>query len=209
VPRFPAGTLHLVVVDPGVGSSRRAIIAEVGGCTLIGPDNSVLGYLFDGSEKVYEIDVSTLGERSIASTFHGRDIFAPAAARLAAGTPPSALGNAVEAYEHLVFPMVEFKGASLFGKVIHIDRFGNLVTNIADSQLRAFLSGADPAALRVHVAERAVDGLCDHYAERAVGELLNVVGSSGLLEVAAREASAAVKLGAEVGAPVRIGCDVP
>lgn len=101
--------------------------------------------------------------------------------------------------------MVEFKGDSLFGKVIHVDRFGNLVTNVPISQLRAFAGDADMSGMRVHVSDRTIDGISDHYGERPVGEVLALVGSSGLLEVAVREDSAARKLRVELGASVQIG----
>lgn len=204
IPRFPRGSVHLVVVDPGVGGPRRAIIARVHGQTLVGPDNGVFGYLFDRSEEVWVLDPGKLGDRAIASTFHGRDLFAPAAARLAAGADPASLGAQTDQHQRMVFPLVEMHGGSLNGRVIHVDHFGNLVTNIPHATLRGFLEGSDPERAKVLVADRTVDGIRDHYAQAGVGELIAVVGSSGLLEVAAREQNAAQKLGAEVGMHVRV-----
>jgi S-adenosylmethionine hydrolase len=203
VPRFPAGTVHLVVVDPGVGSVRQAIIARVGGQTLVGPDNRVFGYLYDGSEEVFVIAPEP-AERTISSTFHGRDVFAPAAAKLAAGCAPEQLGKRAESYQHMVFPLVEFAGDTLAGRVIHIDRFGNLITNITRVALANFLGALDPGGALVSIGERSVRGMVDHYAEGKTGELVALLGSNGLLELAVREGSAARKFGIEIGKHVRV-----
>jgi S-adenosylmethionine hydrolase len=201
VPRFPSGTVHLVVVDPGVGSSRQAIIARVGGQILVGPDNRVFGYLFDGSEEVFVIAPEP---RAVSSTFHGRDIFAPVAAKLAAGAAPEQLGRRAESHQHMVFPLVEFAGDTLAGRVIHIDRFGNLITNITHSVLSDFLGPLDPARAQFSLGERSVRGLVDHYAQGKPGELLALIGSNGLLELAVREGNAAIKFGIEHGKHVRV-----
>ncbi len=199
LPRFPCGTLHVVVVDPGVGSARRALIVECSGMLLVGPDNGLFSYLYDGGERVYAIDHARVGTRAIASTFHGRDVFAPVAARLASGAAPSSFGAHIESYERIVLPMVEISGDSLHGRVIHIDHYGNVVTNITGQTLSSF-AGSD--ALHITIAERVISGLVDHYAQ---GEgLLALIGSSGWLEVAAREANAAEILGARVGQSIRV-----
>lgn len=204
VPRFPAGTIHLVIVDPGVGSQRAPLIVRLGEQLLVGPDNRQFGYLFDGQEEVYRIDPARLGGREPSCTFHGRDLFAPAAARLAQGKPPSALGTRVESYQHLVFPMVEFVGDTLAGKVIHIDRFGNLITNIGQAALTGFLRSMPLREAQVAIGERVVRGIVNHYAEGKLGELLALVGSSGLLELSLREGNAAAKLGIQLGKQVRV-----
>jgi S-adenosyl-L-methionine hydrolase (adenosine-forming) len=203
VPRFPAHTVHVVVVDPGVGSRRRALIVERGDSLLVGPDNCVFSYLYDGSEVVYEIDPARLGARPISATFHGRDVFAPVAAQLATGAPPSALGSRIDVYERMVFPMVDMQGDVLHGRVIHVDRYGNLITNIAEGTLRSFL-GLDERAFTLVLGDHTIRSLSTHYAEARPGELLALVGSSGLIEVAAREASASRLLAAEVGRAIRV-----
>lgn len=203
VPRFPAGTIHVVVVDPGVGSERAPLIVRVGEQLLVGPDNRQFGYLFDGQEQVYEIDPLLLGRSEISRTFHGRDVFAPVAARLASGAAPEALGMRVDSYQHLVFPMVEFVGDTLAGRVIHVDRFGNLITNIAQTSLRDFLGSLAREGAVVALGERTAR-IVSHYAEGKPGELLALVGSSGLLELALREGHAADKLGVQVGRQVRV-----
>jgi S-adenosylmethionine hydrolase len=203
VPRFPRDTVHLVVVDPGVGSARQAIIARLAGQTLVGPDNRVFGYLFDGSEEVFAI-APDRAQRAISSTFHGRDLFAPVAAKLAAGWACEQLGKRVESYQHMVFPLVEFAGDTLAGRVIHIDRFGNLITNITQSVLLGLLGGLDPSRALVSMGERSVRGLVDHYAQGKPGELVALVGSNGLLELAVREGNAAQRFGVEIGKHVRV-----
>lgn len=204
VPRFPRGTLHVVVVDPGVGSARKPIIVRVGGQTLVGPDNGCFGYLFDGQEQVHAIDVERLDRPWVSSTFHGRDIFAPVAARLAAGAAPAELGERLERYEHVVFPLVELEGDRLHGRVIHVDRFGNLITNVSRRTLEQFLGEGGEARARVHVAGHTLPGIHRQYAQAARSQLLALLGSDDLLEVAAREDHAAGQLQVGTGAPVHV-----
>lgn len=203
LPRFPDGTIHLVVVDPGVGSSRRAIIVERPDMLLVGPDNAVFSYLYDGSERVYAIDAAALGGRPVSATFHGRDLFAPVAAQLAAGAVPARLGQRVDVYERMAFPMVDMQGDSLHGRIIHVDRYGNLITNIAEGTLRAFLADGQ-AGFTLVLGDHTIGALSAHYAQGKPGQLLALVGSSGLIEVAAREASASALLGLDVGATLRL-----
>jgi S-adenosylmethionine hydrolase len=204
ITRFPRGTIHLVVVDPGVGSARAPIIACTRGQYLVGPDNGVFGYLFERGDEVFAIDPQTIGDRIPSSTFHGRDIFAPIAARLAGGVSPQELGTRVDTYNHMVFPMVEMHGDVLSGRIIHVDHYGNLITNVQRSTLLGFLADSPRERVLISVADRTVRGIVDYYAEAELEELLALFGSQGLLEVAAREANAAAKLGASVGAIVRL-----
>ena len=204
VPRFPAGTIHLVVVDPGVGSDRAPLVVKLGEQLLVGPDNRQFGYLFDGQEEVYIIAADALGKHELSRTFHGRDLFAPVAARLAGGASPQTLATRVDSYQHLVFPMVEFVGDTLVGKVIHIDRFGNLITNIGQAALLDFLGPFPHDHAQVALGERTVRGIVGHYAQGKPGELLALVGSSGLLELALREGHAADKFVVQVGKHVRV-----
>ncbi|MET0284197.1 MAG: SAM-dependent chlorinase/fluorinase [Polyangiales bacterium] len=196
MPRFPSGTLHVVVVDPGVGSERRALIVERADMVLIGPDNGLFSYLYDGSEQVYAIE---RGPRALSSTFHGRDLFAPVAARLAAGAAASSFGPRVETYERITLPMVDISGDSLHGRVIHVDHFGNLISNISRQTLSSF---AGDRPLVITIAEHVITGVVDHYAQ--ADGLLALIGSAGWLEVAAREASAAELLDVHVGQPLRV-----
>jgi S-adenosylmethionine hydrolase len=199
-PRFPPGTIHLVVVDPGVGSARRALALELRGQQLLGPDNGVMSLLFDGSERAVTIDPTRLGSEPISATFHGRDVFAPAAARLAQGTPLAVLGPVARELVRLALPVVSSSSSQLQGEVIHVDRFGNLITNIARSDLAPW-AGQD---VRVHLAGSVPLPLAHCYADAAVGCRLALIGSSELLEIALNQGNAAVLSGARVGSVVQV-----
>jgi S-adenosylmethionine hydrolase len=201
LPRFPAGTVHVVIVDPGVGSARKPLLAQLGGQFLVGPDNGVFGLLFDGTEQVFEIDPLRLGPRSVSATFHGRDLFAPVAARLSGGTAPMRLGAPIQDYLRCSLPDVERTPHALTGAVIHVDHYGNLITNIAGAALRDF---ASQELATITCAGAVLEGVLDHYAQVSPGQLLCLVGSAGFLEISARESSAAQKLGAGVGSVVRL-----
>jgi S-adenosyl-L-methionine hydrolase (adenosine-forming) len=188
--RFPAGTVHLVVVDPGVGSSRAAIAVSSDGRFLVGPDNGVLSpaLLLPGAQ-VVSLPVPT----DAAPTFHGRDVFAPAAAALARGSSLSSLGTPHdEPVVRRTPEVVREKDGWLRGEVIVIDRFGNAVTNLIG------VHGGE-----LHVNTHAIP-LRRTYADVGVGEPVALVGSSGLIEVAVRDGSAAKVLGLERGTAVRV-----
>jgi S-adenosylmethionine hydrolase len=201
VPRFPAGTVHLAVVDPGVGSARTPLMVRLGQQVLVGPDNGIFGLLYDGREEVFAIDSKSLSERPLSSTFHGRDLFAPIAARLADGGRCEDHGHALSRYERLPWLPLVASEDGIVGQVVHIDRYGNLVTNLEPAQLVAL--GA-PAELDFQIKGATIRGLRDHYAQVARGELIALVSSSGLVELAQREGSAAARLGVERGSPVRV-----
>jgi S-adenosylmethionine hydrolase len=201
--RFPPGSIHIVVVDPGVGSARKPLLIQARDQLLVGPDNGVFTQLLDGAEQVHVIAPEKLGSRAISATFHGRDLFAPAAARLARGALPSALGTPTRDYEKRAFPEVQRRQGALLGQVIHVDRFGNLITNVSETDLRGWF--VEPlSALRVSLANHVVERFVSHYAQGNVGQLLALVGSSGLLEVSVREDSAAERLCVRPGCPVRV-----
>jgi S-adenosylmethionine hydrolase len=188
--RFPAGTVHLAVVDPGVGSARAALAVESDGRFLVGPDNGILSpaLLIPGARAV-----ALAVPDGAAATFHGRDVFAPAAAALANGTPIGALGRGANApvVRRTREPTRNGDGR-LHGEVIVIDRFGNAVTNLV--------------AMRPSVVE--IGGRClavrRTYADADAGEPVALVGSSGLIEVAVRDGSAARVLGLARGTPVTL-----
>lgn len=209
LPRFPPGSVHVVVIDPGVGSARRALVVQLPMMTLVGPDNGLFSYLYDGREVVYAIDVARLGTRTVSRTFHGRDLFAPVAAQLASGVSAASFGPRVETYVRMAGPLVEITGDVLHGRVLHVDHYGNLITNLSEATLRQFVGNEEArlgvdALLRVRIGQHVVDRLVDHYAQAERGELIALIGSSGLLEVAAREQSAAQKLGLEQGSTVSV-----
>jgi S-adenosylmethionine hydrolase len=209
LPRFPPHTVHLAVVDPGVGSSRRALIVQLPMMTLVGPDNGLFSHLYDGREVVYAIDEKRLGTRTISRTFHGRDVFAPVAAQLSAGVSAASFGPQIDRYERFAFPLVDMQGDVLHGHVVHVDHYGNLITNITEGTLSSFLEdgGASATRLQVTVAghsQPTIAGVVGHYAQAEPGALLALIGSAGLLEIAARESSAALALDIDVGGTVSV-----
>src|SRR5262245_55377771 len=200
---FPPETIFLVVVDPGVGSSRRAIAAEAGGYRFVAPDNGVLTMVFDeiAPRHVVELTEARYARPTISKTFEGRDRFAPAAAWLATGVELGALGRPVQDVRRLQVPAVSKSADSLDGAVVRIDRFGNLISNIDRTSVESFI-GIDSAAILVgpHPVKRIVSP----YAEMDDGELCGLFSSSGHLEIAVRGASAAARIGAERSTPLTV-----
>jgi S-adenosyl-L-methionine hydrolase (adenosine-forming) len=202
VEAFPAGTLHLAVVDPGVGSARRAIAARAArGDHLVGPDNGLLVPALErlgGVVAAVELTEPAYWGGRASATFHGRDIFGPVVGHLAAGVPLARLGPPVaELSRPFALPAWRRDGARLVGEVLHVDGYGNLVTSIP--------AGVLPPRFRVRTGRHAIaDAPHPHYQAVPAGCLLALVGSAGLLEVAAREASAAAITGAGRGHPVAV-----
>jgi S-adenosylmethionine hydrolase len=193
---FPAGTVFLVVVDPGVGSARRGIAAEAGDYRFVAPDNGVLTVALRETppRKVVELSERRYARPTVTRTFEGRDRFAPAAAWIAKGTQLAALGRAVTDYQRIDVPAVDAGGAVLSGMVLLVDRFGNLVTNIDRRTFEAF---AKQGPIRIVVGGpggQPVDRLVSTYAEIGPGEVCALFGSSDHLELAANADSAAEKL---------------
>jgi len=204
---FPAGTIHVAVVDPQVGSQRRALAAECGGSFYVAPDNGLLTLVAYGQSlfglecppaRIVSIENRTFFRADVSGTFHGRDIFAPVAAALACGTPVDELGPPVDEIERFDLPLPTHAGDLVSAHVVNVDSFGNLTTNVA----ARMLAGADPAGIQVHVGGAVVRGLSRAYSDVPAGVLLAYIGSAGLLEVAVNRQSAAVRLGAAVGTPV-------
>jgi S-adenosylmethionine hydrolase len=187
---FPAGTIFLVVVDPGVGSPRRGIAAEAGDYRFVAPDNGVLTLVLRElpPRKVVELSERRFARPTVTRTFEGRDRFAPAAAWLAKGTQLSALGRVVTDYHHLDVPVPTTTGETLTGTVLHVDRFGNLVTNLDRRTFEAF---AKQGPIKILVAGKAVERLVSTYAEIGASEVCALFGSSDHLELAANTVSAA------------------
>lgn len=211
-PFFPPGTIHLAVVDPGVGGARRPLALTVAGRRYVGPDNGLFTFVLEGAferaregprEEWSAVELAAAEYRlaPVSRTFHGRDIFAPAAAWLAAGVPLERLGPAVGDPVRLPLPSARSRPGEVVGEVIGADRFGNLVTSVRDEDL-AKLGG--PGALLVEVADRAVGAPVGAYSDATPGQLGALVGSTGRLEIFAREASAQTMLGAGRGAVVRV-----
>jgi len=187
--RFPIGTVHLAVIDPGVGTPRRALAAQALGHRFVGPDNGLLSILPDDARYV-----SLPVLRDASPTFHARDVFAPAAARLATGAPLEELGTAVRDRVALPLPGPRVEDGLLVGEVLHVDRFGSLVSNVPCEPLSR---GA-----QVTVAGGAVGALRRTFGDVERGRLVAYCGSGGTVEIAVRDGSAAELLGAGVGATV-------
>ena len=198
-PWFPAGTVHVAVVDPGVGTARRAICIETPAARFVGPDNGLLSLAVPPADVRRVVEITN--ERHLLSprsrTFHGRDVFAPAAAALAAGVPPSELGPDVDGLVRLDVPAPVRDGGVLRGQVAYADGFGNLATNIDAASLPATVA-------RVEIGGRRIDGVVATYGAVATGELLALVNSWGVLEVARRDGDARTLHGVDVGAAVTV-----
>jgi hypothetical protein len=200
---FPAGTVFVAVVDPGVGSSRRGIAAEAGDSRFVAPDNGLLTLVFRETppKRVVELTERRYARPSVSRTFEGRDRFAPAAAWLAKGVELSALGRPVHDFVLLPMPAPEVAADAVHGEVLRVDRFGNLVTNI-DRRTFEKVSGA--GAIEITIGTHPVGKLVATYAEASPGEICALFGSTDHLEIAANGASAAERLGLARGATVDI-----
>ncbi len=200
---FPPQTVHVVVVDPGVGSARRPIIVETDNYLFVAPDNGVLSLVEEREQKfvVRHVTAERYFLHPVSRTFHGRDIFAPVAGWLSIGVAPAEFGPEISDYVRLTLPKVEHVGEnSLRGEVIKVDKFGNLITNIGELDAPV-LFGSESPAVSILIAGQTITRLSKSYAE-GQDEVVAIIGSSGYLEIAARQASAAEKLGAGVGTPV-------
>jgi S-adenosylmethionine hydrolase len=202
-PYFPAGTIFLVVIDPGVGSRRRAIAAEAGDYRFVAPDNGVLTLVFQGTppKRVVEVTEPRYARPTVSRTFEGRDRFAPAAAWLATGLDLSELGPAVRTWHTLAIPEPALRDDRMCGEVLRVDRFGNLVTNV---DRRAFEQFAGRAGVKIVAGAQALTEVVATYADVAPGAVCALFGSSGHLEVAVNGGSAAARLDLARGASVTI-----
>jgi S-adenosylmethionine hydrolase len=205
-PHFPAGTVHLAVVDPGVGTARRPLIVVSAGQTFVGPDNGLLMPAARrlGTPAMFEITDPVILGRGISSTFHGRDVFAPAADLLIQGTPPAAIALPLTDFVDLDFGTGRRINGGLAGQVIYVDAFGNLVTNIPSGLLEGYRG---PAQVRVG-RRRGAGRFARTYGDVRPGRLAVVGCSDGLVEIAIREGHAARRFGAAAGAAVRVSGQV-
>jgi S-adenosyl-L-methionine hydrolase (adenosine-forming) len=198
-PHFPNGTVHLAVVDPGVGSRRRPVVVEAGGHFFVGPDNGLFSMVFAAAlSNVRHVTASKYFRDPVSSTFHGRDIFAPVAAHLANGVTAAKFGRTITDYTRLDFfrPVRSAKRAWT-GTILHIDRFGNIVTNFLAEQFRERM-------LEMRTGLQSVNRAAEYYADVPFGELFVVAGSSGFLEISVNQGSAARVLGVGLGAPLEL-----
>ncbi len=192
---FPAKTIFVAVVDPGVGSARRAILVETGEYFFVAPDNGLLSFVFDEAESVsvFELTNEKFFASSVSRTFHGRDIFAPVAAHLSKGIEPYEFGAEIKDYIYSETAKPErISEREVEAAIIHTDRFGNLITNLTKKDL--------PESFALTVGAATVKVLREFFAEAEAGELFLIEGSAGFLEIVAFQASASKLLSVETGA---------
>ncbi|MDQ1265137.1 MAG: hypothetical protein QG635_287 [Bacteroidota bacterium] len=198
---FPEGTIFLAVVDPGVGSNRKPIAVRTEKYYFIGPDNGVLSFVL---EEAKEIDAVKLNNPKylldkVCNTFHGRDIFAPAAAHLAAGVPFNDLGSSAASGSLNRFGFIKYydiKDNLIAGEVVHIDRFGNIISSIDKDFFDYYCKGNDVVT---YINSNEIDGIMQTFSNAAQGDLLVYFGSGSHIEIAARNDNAARILGAKIG----------
>ena len=198
---FPAGAVHVAVVDPGVGGVRRPILLETDRAWFIGPDNGLLSLAAGRQRLIRSVRLSNpeYHLQPTSTTFHGRDVFAPVAAHVSAGVPLVKLGEAVEGFETLTLPAAEKReGGRIAGEVIYVDGFGNLTSNIR----REDLEPLQPESVSVRIGELTIRGLSANYASAGTGNYLALVNSWGLLEISRCDGNARAGLGAGVGTPL-------
>jgi hypothetical protein len=202
VGHFPRGSVHVAVVDPGVGSARRPILIEAAGDYFIGPDNGVLSLALAHKKPLRIIHLSNADyhRRPVSATFHGRDIFAPVAAHLSLGLDPMELGLSVQDFARIAWPEVQKSPASLQGEIVYIDTFGNLCTNVSEHDLRA-LAGAK---LAVILGDVVIHGLAPNYAAGGTGNYVALINSWGLLEIAVYQGNAQRRCDARAGDKILI-----
>jgi S-adenosylmethionine hydrolase len=195
-PYFPPDTVHIVVVDPGVGSRRRAIALRAAQACFVAPDNGVLSYVLarEGMREAVSLTNSKYHRRTVSHTFHGRDIFAPVAAHLARGVPLTELGEPLTEIVTFSLPRPQvLPDGEVVGHVLHIDRFGNLILDVKEGD--CILDGG----IVLEVAGRRIQDLGRTFTDVPAGELVAYIGSSGHLEIALREGNAAQSLGIKRG----------
>lgn len=203
---FPTGTVHMVVVDPGVGTTRRPIIASSDGYHFVAPDNGVLSMVYAKEERIHVRHVTSdhYFRQPVSSTFHGRDVFAPVAAYLAKMVDSHKFGDEIEDYVKFAAPRPKVVSENrLRAVVLKVDRFGNLITNLTP-QDAPNLFGADPSPFKIVVGSKEITEIHSNYAEGSPGEVFGILGSMGYLEIVANRAPAAQLTGAGKGAEVSI-----
>jgi S-adenosylmethionine hydrolase len=203
---FPPATVHVAVVDPGVGSERRAILAATRSYFFVAPDNGLLSYIFEREAaqlRVYHVTNENYFRREVSATFHGRDIFAPVAGALLNGAAPEEIGAPIDDYIKLpALAPTRIDERTFLARILHIDRFGNCVTNIT----RRELCVDEMAGARLHIGAREIRRFQTHFAAAQGDEVFAYWGSAGFLEIGIFGASAAERLGVERNREVRLIC---
>ena len=196
-PYFPDGAIHLAVIDPGVGSERRALVVRTARACYVGPDNGLFSRpLAEPGAQAWELDRPEFWLPQVSRTFHGRDIFSPAAAHLANGVLPGEMGRpVVDPVRLAIARPTRAPDGAIHGRVLHVDRFGNLITDVP----AAWVAGEGG---KCRIAGEVLLGISGTYAVAHPGALLVLIGSGGTLEIAERNGNAARRLGVKAGEPV-------
>jgi S-adenosylmethionine hydrolase len=203
---FPKDTVHIVVVDPGVGGTRRPIIANVGQYLFVAPDNGVLSLVYEREERVAVRHITSdhYFHQPVSNTFHGRDIFAPVAAYLSKGVDAAKFGEEITDFVRFVAPRPKASATNQWkGIVLKTDKFGNLVTNITPKDIPQIFDGSSNA-FKITVGKAEVTKLCSSYSQGTQGELFAILGSAGFLEISANKAAASRVAGADKGSEVGV-----
>ena len=199
---FPPGTIHLAVIDPGVGGDRRPVLLKVGDQYFVGPENGLFSLVVEGQEhEVVKLTNKAYWRESISKTFHGRDIFAPVAAHFARGEPMSAFGPALTELTKYRWAKPISDEEGIQGWIMHIDRYGNLITNIPKKVIEEH--GSD-FTFKIYVGNTILKDIASSFSSVSDGEPVALIGSSGMLEIAINKGSAEQMLGIEKGAPVSL-----
>ena len=202
---FPNGTIHLVVVDPGVGTARRPILASSDGYHFVAPDNGVLSMVYAKEERIHVRHITSehYFRQPVSNTFHARDIFAPVAAYLAKLVDSHKFGDEIQDYVRFAAPRPKPAGENrLRGVVLKVDRFGNIITNVLPEDAPALFTGQSP--FKIVVGNKEITDIRSAYAEGAPGEVFGILGSMGYLEIVANRAAATQITGAGKGSEVSI-----
>jgi hypothetical protein len=209
---FPKQTVHVAVVDPGVGSARRPILASTENHHFIGPDNGIFSWVFESEppRRVVEISAPHYMRSSVSSTFHARDIFGPAAAHLARGTDPGNFGETIEDYAKLDLPRARLTPeGEVRASVAHVDRFGNVVLNLTRTAMEQLMARAGATGMSVAVGAVRVEAIFATYAEAPAGAPFLLYNSSDFLEIAANQGRAADILKVRPGDAVAVTLRLP
>jgi S-adenosylmethionine hydrolase len=204
---FPKGTVHVAVVDPGVGSDRRLIGLEAGGHFFVGPDNGIFWHVIEdhGMAKIVHLTENTFFLPDVSQTFHGRDVFAPVAAYLSQGVDLEAMGPKIDNPQALLYPKPRKKEDILYGQIMRVDNFGNLITNIHHKDLEIFLESTQPV---IEVGNLIIKKMSPIYTDVEQGKLLALINSSDWLEIAVHLGRASQYIGLDleeiIGAEVRV-----
>jgi hypothetical protein len=203
---FPERTVHMIVVDPGVGTARRPIVVTSDRYHFVAPDNGVLSLIYGREERVHvrHVTAEHYFLQPLSNTFHGRDIFAPLAAYVAKGVDPAKFGDEVEDFVRFSAPRPKpVNERELRGVVLKVDRFGNLVTNFTPEDVPALFQ-PEPPPFKIVVGKREINEIKTTYSQGAPGEVFGILGSMGYLEIAANRGAAAQILSIGKGSDVNV-----